>query len=54
MRRLFPACMITSSVSAFCLLILCQTGLVLTSRNYCIVVFTVPFTSKAVELPRWF
>lgn len=52
-RRLFRTCVITTGVSALWLLVLCNTRLVLTSHNYCVVLFTVPFTGNAVSFPRW-
>lgn len=53
MGRLCGACVLTSGLSSVCLVVVSNTALALTSRNYCVVLFSVPFTSKVVQFPRW-
>jgi hypothetical protein len=53
MRYLFRSCVAASGMSAVSLFVLSNTGLALTTRKYCSVLFTVPFTHKTFALPGW-
>jgi len=49
----FGQSIFATSVSALSAFIIWNTALVLTGGNYCIVLFTVPYTTKSFILPRW-
>jgi hypothetical protein len=52
-RNLYRISVATTSVSALSLFILWNTALVLTTQNYCVVLFEVPFTDRSFQLPGW-
>jgi len=39
--------------SVLCLIFFANTALALTTRGYCVVLFTLPFTNKTFEFPNW-
>ena len=49
----FRISILATCVSAVSTFVLWNTALVLTGGNYCIVLFTVPYTDKSFALPRW-
>jgi hypothetical protein len=53
MKGLYRMSVIATCISGISLFIFWNTALVLTSRNYCIVLFEVPFTNRSVQLPNW-
>ena len=53
MRYLFRSCVAASCVSVVSVFVLSNTVLALTTRHYCIVLFTIPFTDKTLALPYW-
>jgi hypothetical protein len=53
MQKLFRTCVIASCVSVLLVLIWANTGLALTTRGYCVVRFTIPFTDDGFQLPNW-
>jgi len=53
MRGQYRICVIATCISGLLLFILGNTGLALTTGNYCIVLFEVPFTNKSFQLPDW-
>jgi hypothetical protein len=53
MKILFRFAIIATFASALLWFFLSNTALALTSGNYCIVLFEVPFTEKAYRLPYW-
>jgi hypothetical protein len=52
-QRLFRTCVLASCVSVVSLVVLSNTPLALTTRGYCVVLFTVPFTGRTFQFPNW-
>ena len=44
---------IVTSVSAALFAVAANTSLALTTKNYCIVLLTIPFTDHSYQLPYW-
>lgn len=53
MHTLFRTCVAASALSVLFVFVASNTALALTTRGYCIVIFTVPFTNKVFEFPSW-
>ena len=53
MRGLYRICVIATCIPGLLLFILGNTVLALTTGNYCVVLFEVPFTDKSFQLPDW-
>jgi hypothetical protein len=53
MGNLFRTCVLATSLSVLSLGVLSNAALALTTRGYCVVLFTVPFTDKTFEVPNW-
>ena len=47
------AAIVATCVSMILTFVLSNTALALTDRNFCIVLFVLPFTAKAYRLPDW-
>ena len=53
MRYLFRSCVAASCMSVVSVFVLSNTVLALTTRHYCIVLFSIPFTDRTFALPYW-
>jgi hypothetical protein len=53
MHNLLRTCVLATAFSVLCLIFVANTALALTTRGYCVVLFTLPFTNKAFEFPNW-
>ena len=53
MGKLLKCTVLATSVSVLSLAFFLNTALVLTTRGYCIVLFTVPFTDMTFKFPNW-
>jgi len=52
-RYLFRSCVAATCVSLVSVFVLSNTVLALTTRHYCIALFSVPFTDRTFALPYW-
>jgi hypothetical protein len=53
MGNLLRTCVVSTALSVLSLIFLSNNALALTTRGYCVVLFSVPFTDETFEFPNW-